>query len=140
MRVFLDTNVVCDALFEREPWKDDALAILRLSRQQAITAMVSALTIANVFYVGRKLVGRERAISTIRACMATFVVVSLDREAVSEALGRGGSDFEDDLQLTLALRSNAEVVVTRDAVGFRGSPLNTWTPARFLAHLQGPNP
>lgn len=135
--MFLDTNVVCNALFERDPWKDDALAILRLSSQQTITAIVSALTIANVFYVGRKLVGRERAVSTIRTCLATFVVVSLDREAVSEALGRGGSDFEDDLQLTLAMRSSAEAVVTRDAIGFRGSPLTTWNPTEFLARLQG---
>jgi predicted nucleic acid-binding protein len=137
MRVFLDTNVVCDPLFEREPWKGDALAILSLTRHQSITAIVSALTVANVFYIGRKLVGRERATATIRTCLATFVVVPLDREAVSEALGRGGSDFEDDLQLTLALQSNAEAVITRDALGFRGSPLTSWTPAEFLGRLQG---
>jgi len=140
MQVFLDTNVVCDALFEREPWKEDALAILTLSRQQAITAIVSALTIANVFYIGRKLVGRERAASTVRTCLATFVVLSLDRDAVAEACGRGGSDFEDDLQLTRALRSSADAIVTRDANGFRGSPLVIWTPAEFLSRLQTKKP
>ncbi|MEX2176780.1 MAG: PIN domain-containing protein [Pirellulaceae bacterium] len=140
MRVFLDTNVVCDALFEREPWKDEALAILSLARQQSIAAIVSALTIANVYYIGRKLVGRERSIVTVQTCLATFVVASLDRESVVEALGRSGSDFEDNLQLTLAMRASAEAIVTRDAIGFRGSPLVTWTPSQFLARLKVANP
>lgn len=136
MRVFLDTNVVCDALFEREPWKTDALAIFALSQRRVITAVVSALSLANVFYIGRKLIGRERATVTVRKCLGTMIVIPLDASSLAEAAGRGGPDFEDDVQITLALSSGAEAIVSRDAAGFRQSPLPVWMPSDFLMRAQ----
>jgi predicted nucleic acid-binding protein len=140
MRVFVDTNVVCDALLERAPWKHDATAILQLARQGALTAVDSALTVCNVYYVGRKLVGKARAAAPVQACMNSLEVLAVDASTLSTALARRGVDFEDDVQLTLAIAANVDAIVTRDARGFQASPISIWHPTGLLARLQGQQP
>ena len=140
MRLFHDTNVVCYALLERDPWKQEAIAIIDLARQGTLTAVVSALTVAIVYYIGRKLVGRERAWATVKACLNSLEILAVDTDTLNAALGRRGRDFEDDIQLTLAIAAKVDAIITRDARGFQASPIGIWTPTELLQRLQGQQP
>jgi len=54
-RVLLDTNVVLDFLLDRVPFADAAATLWQANDAGKITAYVSAITPANVFYIARKL-------------------------------------------------------------------------------------
>ena len=60
-RVLLDTNVVLDFLLDRVPFADAAATLWQANDAGKITAYVSAITPANVFYIARKLKGVETA-------------------------------------------------------------------------------
>jgi hypothetical protein len=46
---------------------------------------------------------------------------------------RGGSDFEDDLQIECATEAPADAIVTRNPKDSSGSPVPIVTPAELLA-------
>ena len=57
MRVLLDTNVLLDSLLQRVPWHVEADAILRQAKPGILELSVVALSLANLFYIGRRIVG-----------------------------------------------------------------------------------
>ena len=59
MRVLFDTNIVLDILLGRVPWHLEAAAIFQAGRDGKLTASVTTLCIANVFYVGRRCIAGE---------------------------------------------------------------------------------
>ncbi len=136
MRALLDTNILLDVLLNRVPWQAEADAILHASREGRLITVVSALTIANAFYVGRRSVGTEAARAGVRDCLAAFEVVALDRDLLEAADAWPGSDFEDNIQVESAIRAGVDCIVTRDPRGFAGSPISVLTPADLLALLQ----
>lgn len=54
MRVLIDTNIVLDFLLEREPFLNDANALLEALRLHKIEGYVTATTLTNIFYIVRK--------------------------------------------------------------------------------------
>jgi hypothetical protein len=48
-----------------------------------------------------------------------------------------GGDFEDNLQIACAITDFAQGIVTRNPKDFADSPLRVYTPAEFLAIVQG---
>src|SRR3954471_16972495 len=112
MRALLDTDILLDVLLSRLPWQAEADAILLASREGRLITVVSALTIANAFYVGRRSVGNEAARAGVRDCLAAFEVVALDRDLLETADARPGSDFEDNIQVESAIRAGVDGIVT----------------------------
>lgn len=97
MRVLLDTNVVLDLLLERQPWYDDARAILASMLEGRTTGFVSAGSLAVIHYVVRRHAGAAVAIVAVERCLQTFQIVEVDRLIAHAALSLKGTDFEDDL-------------------------------------------
>ena len=79
MRVLLDTNIVLDALLRRNPWHGDADAILQAADRREIVCAFATLSIANLFYVGRRFVGTDQARTDIRICLHRFEILAIDR-------------------------------------------------------------
>ena len=138
MKVLLDTNVVLDLLLERDPWRVDAEAIAQASSDGRLQSHVSASTITDIFYIGRRLVGTEQARRVVRACLDTLQIVGVTRELLDAADRRAGSDYEDNLQIECAVAAGVDAIITRDLRGFGTSPIIALTPAELVARLAPP--
>jgi len=138
MRVLLDTNIVLDVLLARIPWQREADAIFLAAREHRFSAAVTALSIANVFYVGRRHAGLERAKQAVRACLDALEVLAVDRITLEAAIRFTGSDLEDNIQIAAAIEAGVDAIVTRDPGGFAASPLAILTPEQLLASLSEP--
>jgi predicted nucleic acid-binding protein len=103
MRALVDTNVVLDSLLSRAPWHIDADAIMRRAHPGVLELAISALTVANLFYVGRRLVGAARARQDVRTCLRAFEILAIDARALHDADALPGNDFEDNLQMAIAV-------------------------------------
>ena len=62
----------------------------------------------------------------------TFEVVPVDLDAVSLALTMSGKDFEDNVQIASAIRSDVAAIITRNPADFTDSPIPIMSPAEFL--------
>lgn len=139
MRVLLDTNVVLDSLLQRPPWHDEADAILRAADRREVVCVLTALSIANMFYIGRRFVGTDQARADIRVCLHRFEVLSVDRQTLLDADVLLGNDFEDNIQTATAITAEVDGIVTRDPSGFVHSPVPVWSPAELLLRLTPSN-
>ncbi len=140
MRAFLDTNVVCDWLLKREPWRADAEIIAQRIADGQLECLIAATTVTNLFYVARKLVGREAALSLVGHCLTSFEVWPVDSRVLRVALNQSGGDFEDNVQLIVAVDAAADCIVTRDAKGFQGASIRVLPPDQFVAELRAAHP
>jgi predicted nucleic acid-binding protein len=122
MRVLVDTNVVLDAL-------------LRRSKPGVLELAVSAITVANLFYIGRKLVGAAQARQDVRTCLAAFEILPIDRGVLIGADALPGKDFEDNLQIAAAVAAGLDMIITRNVGHFDASPVRVGTPAELLTML-----
>jgi predicted nucleic acid-binding protein len=135
MRVLFDTNIVLDVLLGRVPWHVEAGAIFQAGREGKLTASITTLCVANVFYIGRRLAGSKKAREAVRDCMEAFDVLAVDRHTLELAVTLSGADFEDDIQIAAAMLANLDGIVTRDPAGFSASSIPALTPTELLAKL-----
>lgn len=135
MRLFIDTNVLCDALFDRQPWSPAAQIVLRSAKSGENTAIVSALTVANLYYVSRKLADATIALDAVRHCCSAFEIVPVDLAILHTATQMPGKDFEDNVQIAAATQTASDLIITRDAHGFAHSTIRVLSPTEFIQEM-----
>ncbi|HCF29885.1 MAG TPA: DNA-binding protein [Cyanobacteria bacterium UBA11049] len=118
MRVLVDTNIVLDALLEREPFFRDAKALLKAIENHQIQGYITATTLTDIFYIARKNKGIERARLDVSDLLALMQICTVDRSILETAVSSNLSDFEDAVQLACAVSNNLNAIATRDAQGF----------------------
>jgi predicted nucleic acid-binding protein len=135
MRVLLDTNVLLDFLLAREPFASDARGIWLACEQGRCTGYLAAISVTNIWYIGRKSVGMEAARQHVADLLRVIEVCPVDFEVLATARDSAIADFEDAVQVAAAVASGLDAIVTRNGGHFAGSPLPILTPAEFLAQL-----
>ena len=135
MQVLLDTNVLLDSLLQRTPWHVDSDAILRASAAGQVTCAAASLSLANVFYVVRRLGGATKARAAVRTCLRAFDILAVDAHTMVAADALPGADFEDNIQISAAVCRGLDAIVTRDPAGFAASPIPVLSPSDLLALL-----
>jgi predicted nucleic acid-binding protein len=138
-RVLFDTNILLDVLLQRMPWQADASAIFAAAQAGHLVVCVSALTIANIFYVARRLVGLGKARAAVRDCLQACEIFPLDRSALEQADLLSGSDYEDNIQIACAVSGKVDAIVTRDPRGFAHSPIAVLSPGELRKQISRPS-
>lgn len=138
-RVLLDTNVILDSMLQRPPWHVHSDAILHAAGRGEVTCLITALSIANLFYIGRRMVGTEQARTDVRTCLNTLPILAVDRQILVDADALAGSDFEDNIQIAAAAAMRLDAIVTRDLSGFSHAPMPVWSPSDLLQRLNQPS-
>ncbi|HKI89306.1 MAG TPA: PIN domain-containing protein [Draconibacterium sp.] len=131
-KLFLDTNVVLDLLGERIPYYTSAAKIATLADREKIRLVTSALTFATVNYILSKYEGQQKAKEKLRKFKVLSEVCSLDEIIIEKGLNSNFSDFEDALQYFSALKSECNILITRNGKDFKLSEIPVFTPDEFL--------
>jgi predicted nucleic acid-binding protein len=135
VRLLLDINVVLDAIFDREPWADDAAEILAAAVQGRATVLVAGHTITTIHYLVAKVKGRAEAAAVLAHLLRIVRVVPPDQEDLQGALNLGLADYEDAVQAVCALKAGAEYIVSRDGKDFTGAAVPVATPRHIASRL-----
>jgi predicted nucleic acid-binding protein len=135
MRVLLDTNIILDALLNRQPFVTEAQQILQANGAARVSAYITATTITDIFYLARKALGTQTTIEAIKLCLSTFQICTVDKQTLETATKLEGSDFEDNLQIACALASGLDAIVTRNKADFKTAAIAVIEPAELLSQL-----
>ena len=114
MVILVDTNIIIDALANREPYADDAKRIMEKCAAREITGILAAHSIPNLFQIS-----------------------DLNEKKIVAALENNVfSDFEDGLQEECAVESMADYIVTRNPADFKHSRVKVILPDELLRELE----
>ena len=126
-----------DSVLQRPPWHKDADAILQAAALGEVSCAATSLSLATLFYVGRKAVGAAAARAGVRQYLAGLAILAIDRQILLDADALAGSDFEDNILIAAAVRAAVDAIVTRNVADFAHAPVPVWEPAELLRRLAG---
>ena len=126
MVVLVDTNIIIDALANREPYADNAKKILEKCAAREVTGILAAHSIPNMFYIFRKNFSQDERRFLLKNLCNIFKISDLNAKFV---------DFEDCLQEECAVESMADYIVTRNPADFANSRVKVILPEEFLKKL-----
>ena len=133
MKILLDTNVVLDLLFAREPFVEEARNIFLLLENNEIQGFLCATTITTLHY----LIGREKSKSEantiIENLLDLFEVTAVNKDVLLTSCANNGVDYEDAVIYSSCSDDQIDHIITRDKRGFKNTQLSTLTPKEFLA-------
>ena len=131
MNLFIDTNVVMDAVACRIPFADSAIRVFQM-KSEGHQLFVSDLTYANMVYSGRKIMERDTLYDSLIRLRQYITIVGVGEDAVDKALRLRPKDFEDALQYFAAKQANADYIITRNKKDFGFSDIPVLEPGEFL--------
>ncbi len=132
-KVLLDTDVLLDFFFDRQPFSEYAAEVLSLCEEKKILGFTTPLIISNVYYLLRKTAKHLVVIEKIKQLLNIIDVIEINKGAVLQALHSEFKDFEDALQNFSAVE-NGEITIllTRNVKDFKKSALAILTPETYL--------
>ncbi len=133
MRLVLDTNVILDVLADREPFAEDAAAVLSLIETGQAQGFIAAHTATTLFYLLHKELGLKRAKKALMDLLKVVDVVPVDHDRLLQALAMNWDDFEDAVQAACAAKIEGDYLITRNQDDFAGAEVPILSPPEFLA-------
>lgn len=136
MNVLFDTNVVLDALLEREPWAEAAVALFDRVESGGLIGHLGATTVTTIYYIARRNVGAGVADALMKDLLRLFEVAPVNRAVLEGALALGFADFEDAVLHEAGRLAGTQAIVTRDPSGFSSAILRVYDPETLIAALE----
>lgn len=132
-RVLIDTDVILDFFFDREPFSADAAKVLSLCEAREISGFLTSVIISNVYYLLRQSSTHEKVIEKLTQLITITEVLITGKDAILKALNSNFRDFEDALQnYSAELDGQIDVIITKNIKDYKNSALCIMTPGNYL--------
>jgi predicted nucleic acid-binding protein len=134
-RLFLDTNIVIDVLGRREPFCNDAVQLFTMAYNKQVQLIVSPMTYATTAFILRKH-GPEGIRNLLSNFRQLSRIATTNERIIDDSLASQFDDFEDAMQYYTALKSKADIIITRNGKDFKASTIPVMTAAEYIASLE----
>lgn len=132
-RILIDTDIILDFFFDRQPFAENAAKILSLCESKEIKGFVTPVIISNVYYLLRQTATHLKVIEKLKQLVSITEILIIDKDAVLQALNSDFKDFEDALQnYSAELDKEIDVILTRNTKDFKNSLLAVMTPDNYI--------
>ena len=131
-KLFIDSDIILDLLAERPLFYDAAAKIFSWAYKKKIELYTTAVVLANVFYILRKVNGNDKSKEQIKDLRLLVKVLSIGENIVDMALSSNFNDFEDGLQYYTAKEQNLFGIITRNLKDYKIKDMVIQTPKEFV--------
>lgn len=132
-KVLIDTDVILDFFFDRNPFSEHASKIFSLCELKVIQGFVTPVIYSNVYYLLRQIAKHEKVIDKLKLLLTITDVLIIDKEVLVLALNSKFKDFEDALQNYAAIKAQTvDTILTRNLKDFKNSEIGVMTPEEYL--------
>lgn len=135
MNLFIDSDILLDALLVRQPHDNFAMEILSLSDRTGFELFSSAHSLLNVYYFTSKIAGKAAAKKSISLLEQKLNIVPTAKMAIRSGLVSDFIDFEDAVQYAIALESSCQIIITRNIKDYIKSSIPVMTAEQYLKSL-----
>lgn len=132
-KVLIDTDVLMDFFFDRKPFAKYSTELLNLCEEKKVEGFTTPVIISNVYYLLRKTANHSIIVEKLKQLLTIIDVISIEKNAVLNALNSDFKDFEDALQNFSAIETGEiKIILTRNLKDFKKSKLAILTPETYL--------
>ncbi len=132
-KILIDTDVILDFFFDRQPFSEFATTIISWSEKKKIEGFITPVICSNVYYLLRQTAKHEKVIEKLTQLLTIVDVIQMDRHIIISALTSDFNDFEDALQNFAAIQQgDINVILTRNLKDFKKSKIGVMTPENYI--------
>ena len=133
MRLMIDTNVILDVFFERQPFYESSKKALSLCEQKRVIGFVTASTITDIYYmIRRHYKSTELAYKYLGYVLDIVKVLPVTNDDVLSAYLKKARDFEDCLLMTCAKKNKCTHILSRNKRDFVDFDILLLSPEELL--------
>ena len=133
--VLIDLNILLDVLQKREPFYAASAQLLAEAETGKIAGYVAAHSLTTLFYLIQKGRGTAEASAAITSLLQIIKIAPVDQNTIEQALNLGYPDFEDAVQMMVAVRCKLDCLITRNVKDYQPALLPGMPPVEFLQGL-----
>jgi predicted nucleic acid-binding protein len=132
-KILIDTDVILDFFFDRQPFSEFATTIISWSERKKIEGFITPVICSNVYYLLRQTAKHEKVVEKLGQLLTIVDVIQIDRQVIKSALQSDFKDFEDALQNFAAIQQgDINVILTRNIKDFKQSKIGVMTPENYI--------
>jgi len=132
-KILIDTDVILDFFFDRQPFSEFATTIISWSEKKKIEGYITPVICSNVYYLLRQTAKHKKVIEKLTQLLTIVDVIQMDRQVILSALTSDFNDFEDALQNFAAVQQgDINVILTRNIKDFKKSKIGVMTPENYI--------
>ncbi len=135
MNVLIDTNVIIDLAFERQPHLLESEQVLLFAEQGLITGHISASTCSDLYYIIKKQRRKTWTMDFLNRLFSFCQIATVNSAVIQMALNTDFKDFEDSIQYSTAVCNNIGIIVTRNPQDFAVTTPRILTPIQLRQEL-----
>lgn len=136
MKVLIDTNIMIDALTNRDGRSGFSATVIDLCAKQVIDGYVALHSISNMYYILRKQYSDAERRTILKRYNEILKVAEVGNDVVDTAINNTAiSDYEDALQYTCAETVGADYIVTRNIKDYGKTEIRAISPEELLKLL-----
>lgn len=131
--ILIDTDVILDFFFDREPFSENAAQVLSLCEKKIIIGYITPVILSNIYYLLSQKGKQEKVIEKLKSLISFLEILNIDKNVIITALNSDFKDFEDALQNFSAEQNGTiNTIITRNIKDYKKSNLGVITPEEFL--------
>lgn len=132
-KILIDTDVILDFFFDRQPFSKNAAILFSLCENKQIKGFVTPVIISNTYYLLRKTAKHEKVIEKLKLLVKITSVLDMNTSVVEDALHSSFLDFEDALQNFSATNNGKiDAIITRNVKDYKKSTIGIFTPDNYV--------
>ena len=133
MNILFDTNIILDALLDRDSFGENAVFLLDAAERSVINGFLCADSVTTIYYLIEKVKTKAFARQKIKLLLDIFEVAPINRAVLDEALGLDFTDYEDAVVYQSAIGVNADGIVTRNTIDYKKSKIAIYSPSELIS-------
>ncbi len=130
--VYLDSDIIIDYLYAREPFFKESVELISLIEKKKIKGHISSLIIWNIFYILAKYTNEKTARELIKEFRTIIEIIPIDEKIIDLGLDSSIKDFEDSIQYFAAKSKKIKYIITRNKKDYPEGEIKPLSPKEYL--------
>lgn len=131
-KIFVDTNILLDLLFQRRGFFLDAKRLFNYSKSRNIDIFISAISINTIYYLLQKKFTKEHSKHLLEYIYDITDILPFDENIIFLAHQSSFKDLEDGFQYFTAKEHHIPFLITRNIKDFAVDDLSVLSPQQSL--------
>lgn len=132
-KVLVDTNIILDFMFQRQPFYDKSEKVIALCEEKKINGYVTTSILMDLHYIIKRIThSNADADMAINEITKVFNVIDISKKDIENSILEHNRDFEDFVIENCCNRNSIDYIVTRNTKDFVGRKTKIVEPSQLL--------